>query len=126
MVNMRRLLLATSLAFLAAVPTLVSMRAAAPQAPQPLRVYIRSGPKSHAPGAHDYVVTFVTPSGETTPSARATITTRDVANPTGPSFNAANDTNNSTGTTAWAVGSSIWYAVTYLTAAGGDWFGPKR
>ena len=29
-------------------------RAASEQAQQPLRVFIRSGPKSHAPGAHDY------------------------------------------------------------------------
>ena len=29
-------------------------KAASKQASQPLRVFIRSGPKSHGPGAHDY------------------------------------------------------------------------
>ena len=55
MVTMKRFLLATMLLVLGAVPVLMSMpRTSAEQAPQPLRVYIRSGPKSHAPGAHDY------------------------------------------------------------------------
>src|SRR5215813_9756589 len=51
---MRKLLLLT----LAALTTLTSVPAAVQQRPQQpqnqLRVFIRSGPKSHGPGAHDH------------------------------------------------------------------------
>jgi uncharacterized protein len=42
------------LLFAAAVTCAVSSPVTIAQAAQPLRIYIRSGPKSHAPGAHDY------------------------------------------------------------------------
>ncbi len=55
MVTMKRFLIATMLLVAGGVPVLLSMpRTSAEQVAQPLRVYIRSGPKSHAPGAHDY------------------------------------------------------------------------
>jgi putative membrane-bound dehydrogenase-like protein len=58
MVMMKRyLLLLGSLATLAVTLGLASALgtfSAAAQGQQPLRIYVRSGPKSHAPGAHDY------------------------------------------------------------------------
>src|SRR4029453_13322419 len=44
----------TVLLLFAAAVSAVTTPVTIAQAPQPLRVYIRSGPKSHAPGAHDY------------------------------------------------------------------------
>ncbi len=55
MVNLKRFLFGSLLLSMtaAALTTLVTV-AAESQTVAPLRVYIRSGPKSHGPGAHDY------------------------------------------------------------------------
>ena len=53
MVTMKRYLFLSSLMLLGVASALTTFGTAA-QSPQPLRIFIRSGPKSHAPGAHDY------------------------------------------------------------------------
>ena len=53
MVIMKRSLLLGSLIVLVLVAVLGPYGTAA-QGTQPLRIFIRSGPKSHGPGAHDY------------------------------------------------------------------------
>ena len=53
MVTMKRYLLLGCSMTLGLASTLSTFDTAA-QTTQPLRIYIRSGPKSHAPGAHDY------------------------------------------------------------------------
>ena len=53
MKTMKRYLFLSSLMLLGAASALTTFGTAA-QSPQPLRIFIRSGPKSHAPGAHDY------------------------------------------------------------------------
>jgi putative membrane-bound dehydrogenase-like protein len=53
MVKMKRYLLLGFMMTLGLASALTTFGTAA-QSPQPLRVYIRSGPKSHGPGAHDY------------------------------------------------------------------------
>ena len=55
MVNLKRVLVGSLLlSMTAAALTTLATVAAESQTVAPLRVYIRSGPKSHGPGAHDY------------------------------------------------------------------------
>uniref|UniRef100_A0A6M3J6H6 Putative tail protein n=1 Tax=viral metagenome TaxID=1070528 RepID=A0A6M3J6H6_9ZZZZ len=70
-------------------------------------------------GVHQYAYTWVTASGETLPSPLANITT-DSDEVAAPGAAVSTEDTGGSGTTTWAVGESIYWAVTYVNAAGGE------
>jgi hypothetical protein len=71
-------------------------------------------------GAHDYVTTFVTATGESLPGPRATVTTGAVADPTDPPSNVFNSPYHQFNGSTIPIGDSVTFLYAYSTTAMGQ------